>query len=436
MRSLIRLGWLPAGHLAAVAISTACFAVLARTVGPHPFSQFALLVFLFTVTSILADLSPAGYLLTHPWRNSRTVRAAGIVALMSGGVGAAVLVGVVGTFGGALGLRDAWVIAAALGGALLTQAFTQVPRAILIREMRYRRVASAEVTATLLAAAVAILLSLAVPSTLTLVMQLLTLCVSKWCLLHLLARRLRPAEFGVDLASSFSQVVSYGYRVLPLNVAAYLSRSLDSGILPLLVPAVDSATYARSYQVVVSPISQAQVSLGGVVLTRLATATENGGGERTSARIWSVLLYATGSVSIAISIASPVVAAVLFGPRWPDAPIFIAAMACAVMPLVAALYSSWHLQLEARYARSTAQLAIALISPSAVLLSAAWFGTYGAIVALVTSSFVVPHIYIAMHGGERRAQLLRHSQAALLSTILTGIFFVIAEIGGFWSAAW
>jgi len=429
-----RLGWLPTGQITSVAISTGCFAVLARTLGPEPFSQFALLIFVYTITSLAVDLSPAGYLLTHSWQNPKTVRATKTVAVASGAVGALVLVPTVAIIASSLSFDDAWVTAAILGLSLVIQSLTQVPRAILIRLQKYRRVAEGEIVATLLAAIIAIAISIAIHSTIALVLQLLTLSLIRCLWMSVVEGYAKMPQLQAG-SPAIPAIITYGFRVLPLNVAAYLSRSLDSGILPLLIPSVDAATYARSYQVVISPVSQAQVSLGGVVLAHLSDAGIGEARTKASARVWSVLLYGSGVASVAIAAGSSLIAIVLFGSKWPDAPVFITAMACAIIPLATALYSSWQLQLEARYGRSIAQLGAALVSPASVLASASMFGTVGAIVALVVSSALVPHVYIAMHGSTPGGRIRRHGQAATISAILTAIFFVIATSNQFWSRA-
>ncbi len=66
---------------------------------------------------------------------------------------------------------------------------------------------------------------------------------------------------------------------MPLNVASYASRSIDSGVLPLILPAAAAATYSRSYQLIVSPVTQIQLSLGGAIVERLARHSSRGGPE-------------------------------------------------------------------------------------------------------------------------------------------------------------
>ena len=289
--SLRTFGWLPAGQAVSLVISTVTFAVLARTLGTGPFAVFATVLFVFSVVSLLCDLSPQGFIIVHG-DDQATRRATWfIVAATSAVAGAAIFV-----LTGAASLLIVGEIlpplaAGALSAACIAQYIAQVPRARLVIARRYKTLAIVDISATLVAGVTAVAVSLVIASVIALAVQLLVLGVVRGGLLVIAERSLQRGPAGDSEIVRSAHVLRYGARVLPVNIASYLSRSLDTGFLPAFLPAAAAAAYARSYQLVVVPIGQIQLSLGPAILERLSTRATKGvsGYFLSAARQWPPL---------------------------------------------------------------------------------------------------------------------------------------------------
>lgn len=430
------MSWLVGGQVVVMTISTLGFAILARTVGPTPFATFATLIFIFTAASLVTDLSPQGFLLVHgdgARQRSAAARSAAVSACL-GGLVVLVLSSVVAPIitGSPVDLHVSALLAAAVG----FQVLGQVPRARMLIDRRYTRAAVIDVAASFVSVAFAVFASFRAPGVWLLCAQLASYgfvrLVGMW-----VWQGASPISHGhTNGGPGMTGAIKYGLRVMPLNVSSYLSRALDSGLLPAILPAAAAAAYARSFQVVVAPISSIQLSVGGAVLERLAKSSREGTLSDASGQVWRVLLGVSALSSAAIAIASPILAALLFGDGWPMAQVFIAAMSCAIPSLFVAMFCSWHLQLVASGRRSARQLVMGLISPIGVLCCSQVWGTRGALSALVVLALVTPSLMIQSQFGmmpARARRLVVQTHIILAWFPSATAFILVSTTAGFWS---
>jgi O-antigen/teichoic acid export membrane protein len=298
-----------------------------------------------------------------------------------------------------------------------------------------------DVTGTSVSVALAIVLSTYFGNEWVLCVQLASLSAIRLALM-LLTTATVDAD-GVsgddDSTASIGHAAIYGLRVMPLNLASYLSRSLDTGLLPGLVPAAAAGAYARSYQVVVTPLMQAQLSVGGAVIERLSRAARGSSDQQGALQrqLWRALLSTATLASIVLGLTSTLIAAVLFGPGWPMAEVFVAAMATVLPAIAVNMYFSWSMQIRPNAPKSVMHLGIVLISPLAVLITTAATGAiqYG-LVAMVIAALLVPLGMIVLHKDllpPSRTRWRVVSWICLAWVLSATCFVVVATLSKFWS---
>jgi O-antigen/teichoic acid export membrane protein len=436
-RRLRKFGWLPLSQGIVFIVSTASFAVFARVLGPEPYARFAYILLIFTAVSLLTDLSPQGYILVRG-AFSNTIRTAHRLAVLSGGLGSVFLTGAL-LFGPVTlipgGRLTAPEIALVLA-AMLAQLGMQVSRASLVTAARYRAMAVADVGGTVIGIAAAFL-SVSLGATgIALLVQLATAAICRASLVVVLAGSARKLV-SEGPREEFVSALHYGFRVIPLNLAAYLGRSLDSGLLPILVSPGAAAGYARSYQVVVTPFVQLQLSLGPAILERFARERrEATSTARTAqAQLWNIMLGLAGGFGVFVILASGLIEDVLFGPQWPMVQVTIAAMASCLPGIAIASFGSWMTQIDGGGGRTAAHFAGVLVTPIAVI-TAAGFGDFQlALIALVVFGGLVQPVALAIvHRGSVPASLIRTMMLIVAQWfVMTALFAWISNDLGFWA---
>jgi len=396
------IGWLPAGQVVLLVASLLTFAVLSRLIEPAAYAQFAVLTFAYTLCSLATDLSSMGFLLVHgdfaanrraAWRSAYISATGGVLLLLAANtllVAAPLPLGPPGVLNTAV-----------LVVGLAAQALSQPPRGQLMVRRAYSQIALTDVSATVVTFGATIALASLYPSVTVLCVQLSLLSVARLGLVTALnARHNRRNKSSSELLGpATANPITYGLRVLPLNVASYASRSIDSGVLPLILPAAAAATYSRSYQLIVSPVTQVQLSLGGAIVERLARHAQ---GDRLNAkrfdrRLWLALHSLTFTAAVALSLGAPVVQALFFGPQWTHVDLFVAAMAALLPSLTLSTYISWKLQIRADIRHSLANLLVLLLVPFFAIALAMTSGTTGAVIGLATGALFQGVILAILH---------------------------------------
>lgn len=438
LSALVRsFGWLPLGQVLTFAISTVGFAILARVLGPEPYAKYTLVLVIFTVISLLTDLSPQSYALVHG------VDAPSLaVARRLAGVSA-----VAGTILMAVFLLTAPLVLppAALGwqdGALLVvtvaaQLAAQIPRSVLFGARSYRRLAISDVTAVAIGILLPIALSGVLGAQTVLIGQLALTAVLKLIFSSLAVCGVAaPTDSGNSTERhSLTAGVRFGLRILPLNLAAFLSRSLDSGLMPLLVPAASAATYARSYQVAVVPFTQLQLSIGPVVIERFARALRSSEQQANSAmlKLWSVLNTVAFGFGMALIVFCWLIALVLFGPEWPNVPVTLAAMGACLHGFGVLALGAWAAQVRSRLSRTISHFALVLVVPISVLITAAIGGYTPALIVLVAlAGLVQPVLMCVLHRDVLPQGLPKAAGRVLLQGVIgAAAFAVVVALTGF-----
>jgi O-antigen/teichoic acid export membrane protein len=207
-----------------------------------------------------------------------------------------------------------------------------------------------------------------------------------------------------------------------------LSRSIDTAILPFLVSPVDAALYARSYQIIIAPLSQLQTSLGGAIIQKLSVANPSEKDDLAK-RIWQYITLGSTVFGVLAALSAGLIAGLLFGEKWPNAEVYISAMCCGVLVLSQGMYFSWHLQQKPEIKKTLSQLAIGLVVPIGVIAAA-----YSSSMASVLNTYVFVCLVVLVLYNFRYKQYLPKNIGILRATASTSAsWIVLASIYFSWS---
>lgn len=432
-----RFGILPVSQAVALTLSTITFAWLARELGPEQYARFAVVLLFFSAISLVTDLSPQGFVLVQGL-NPGILRASRRVARISAFTGASALAVALFALGNAVPVSPPDLIEVSLLClTLMAQAYTQVPRAEMVVTGRYRSMAVNDIAGTVAGCVAAILFAGSDLSDYALVVQLATTVICKFVITATLARGSVPTrQHESRSGTNLLEAVAFGIRVIPLNLASYLSRALDSGLLPQLVSATAAAGYARSYQVVVVPISQLQLSLGSVVVEKISKAKRSSfnGSNDASLKLWTWLQRIALFSGLVIVLSSSLIEVLLFGPRWPLVNVTLSAMATCLPGVAAAAFGAWSTQVDGGRVRTLLHFIAVLSTPVAVVVTASLSDFHGALISLVVIGGLLQPLALALiHRQSIRINTTKIFLVQLCQWLLVAsAFFLVASNSGFW----
>jgi len=402
----LSLGWLPASQALSLLASLAAFAVLSRELGPASYAQFAVFVFVYTMAALATDFSAMGFLLVHGVSGSlrRAAWSSSVVSAAAGGAvltGALLLLSFVELPTGSPRTLDVVILVA----GLVAQSLIQPLRGQLMVFRKYPAIAVTDVGATFVGFGSAIFLASQIQSVTVLCAQLALTSVARLVLTLTFSasnsRRDPPA--AADGAAPPGPLHApnpfrYGLKVLPLNVASYASRAIDSGTLPLILPVGAAAAYARSYQLIVTPVTQVQLSLGGAIVERMARRASQPDDDGTfDKRVWKALHLVTFLAAIALSVSAPLLEAVFFGPGWVHVALMISSMALLLPSLTLSSFMSWKLQIKADLRHSFLNLGVLLLVPMLAIVLGLLYSTNGALVGLALGALIQGLALASLH---------------------------------------
>jgi O-antigen/teichoic acid export membrane protein len=436
-RLIRRFGILPLSQAIVLTLSTITFAWLARELGPEQYARFAVILLFFSAISLVTDLSPQGFILVQGLRPG-ILRTARKVSLISASVGSIVLMVALLTVGHSIPF-DApnSVDVGLLCLTLATQACTQVPRAEMVVSGRYKSMALTDIVGTIAGCGAAVLCAGSTFSSYALIVQLAVTVICKFLITVLLSRGAAVAPHELRSGPGLREAIAFGLRVVPLNLASYLSRALDSGLLPSFVSAAAAAGYARSYQVVVVPISQLQLSLGSVVVEKFSKAKRNNLERSTAAslKLWIWLQRIAILSGFVIILSSSLIQFILFGPRWPLVNVTLSAMATCLPGVAAAAFGAWSTQIDGGKIRTLLHFISVLVTPIAVVVTAASWNFAVALVSLVIVGGLVQPLALAVI--HRQSIAMPTTKIFIVQflqwLVVASAFFVVATSSGFWS---
>ena len=270
----------------------------------------------------------------------------------------------------------------------LMKGFMVVPHALLVREMRFRFLATAELSGTLASGAAGLAAALLGAEYWSLVIMLMAYDV--WTLVAYLGGAGRPAFRWTREA--FRDVFSFSLNMMGAQLVNYASRNLDNVIIGRVLGPSALAFYSLSYRVMMLPIQNLARVVTRVTLPMYARLQDD---RARLAREYvlgtQMLAVASFPPMIALIVIAPVAIPTLLGPEWEPAVVPMQILAFTGMRQTASTLGS---TIIAACGRADWQFRFSLFS-AAVVVASFFIGVNWGVVGVaaaytIVSAFLMP----------------------------------------------
>lgn len=255
-----------------VLLQFASIVILARLLTPHDYGLIAIVVMIIGVGEIFRDfgLSSAAVRAPELTRDQSTN-----LFWINSGIGlvlGAALFAMAGPLAAAFGQQEVLGIARAMAIIFMLNGLTTQFRALLVRALRFRWLASVDVLAAAIALGIAIIGALLGWGYWALVAQQITQALA---LLAgaVLGARVLPGLPRRDV--SVRSFVRFGGNLVLSQVVNYATNNVDTAVVGFAHGATSLGLYNRAYQLVVTPLSQVQAPVTSVALPVLSKIQED-----------------------------------------------------------------------------------------------------------------------------------------------------------------
>ena len=332
--------------------------MLARLVGPESFGIVAQAVVYIGIVGLLLDQGFSSALIQ---RGRVEADMPGAVVSVNLAVGAGLMlmtVAVASAWADFMSTPELTLVLTLLAPSLLLRAASVTPRAMLMRQMRFRTIGIADVTAAFAGGALGVTVALLGASYWALVVQILATDVVLLFMLLLAGAGIRP---NMRLAR-LREIAGFSWRAFAAGLLINsFSRNIDNLLVGKFQGPEALAYYGLAYRSLLLPVQLLSITIGGVLFPMFSRLARDLGAVRfelsraTRSLTWLVL-----PPMALVAAAAPQLVAVLFGPAWEPAVPIVQVLALAgaaqaiyqpsTAPLVLGL---GHAALNLRYALLT-----------------------------------------------------------------------------------
>ncbi len=306
--------WGLASRLAAQLLQIGGSIVLARLVAPEAFGLVAMVA---TVTAFAGMIVEAGFttaIVQRPDLTDEHVNAAFAVTLACGAIISSVLLAAapwVSRFYGPAVLAPLTRLGAV---GVLIGAVSVVPRALLVRKLRLKRVALIDLSGAVVSIALSIALALAGYGVWALALPA-PIVAAIVATLTLTAARWRPrTSMSATAAAALSRIALH---LLAFNIVNYWARTLDNVLIGAWIGERELGLYVRAYALMLLPITEITSVLATAMLPALSRVQRD---HATTRATYLKTLGLVGLVAFPAMLGLSVVAepfvALLYGPPW------------------------------------------------------------------------------------------------------------------------
>lgn len=287
--------------------------VLARILGPSSYGVVSAATIYVTLSTLILDQGLASALVQRPRLPRTTPGAVSTLNIVTAILMAAVtwfVAPLVSDFFDTPNLTD---LLRVLGIALLVKALAITPRAMQLRQLRYKPIAVADVLGGLLGAVLGIAAAISGAGIWAMAWQVIATDVVIAVVLLAVSKDVRPNGHLRDLPA----ILPFGLRVFGVNGLAFFSRNADNILVGRFLGVASLSYYSMAYRVLVIP-----VQMVGQTVNRVAFPTfSRQAGDRQ--RVAVTLVSATELLSmvvvlpmVLVAVAAPQVVQVVLGPEW------------------------------------------------------------------------------------------------------------------------
>jgi PST family polysaccharide transporter len=314
-RVLSSARWSVGARVVQQALTYGAFLVLARLLTPTDFGLVGMVTVVMGFATIFTDLGFSTALVQAP--NLRRAEVAGALALV-GGAGALLSLSL---FIGAPALSAFYSepsvteLARLMCVVFLFASLSIVPRALLQRQLAFRRLALVDTFSSMVAAASTILLAWHGLGPRALVAGTVLSSLLSCLLCLALARRdLLPSLVRPEWPG---RILHQGAHLTGFNIINYWARNADNLLVGRWIGADALGIYSRAYNLMLVPYSQVTSVLSGVVVAAMASLQ----GDPARARVLfmrasGVLSFVSFPLSVGLFVSSGPFVQTLLGERW------------------------------------------------------------------------------------------------------------------------
>lgn len=248
--------------------------VLARLLPAEAFGLVAIVLAIVGASDILRDLGLSTAAIQAPELKQQQASNLFWLSTGMGGMLAAIVCALAHPIAAIYGEAELVGIVLAISPVYLLNGITTQFRAQMIRDLRFRAIAVTDVVPVVLGLSSAIVGALLGIDYWALVLQQLVIAAVNVAATVWLARW-RPGKFSRRVGTR--ELVSFGLSVTGSQLLGYLGRNADVAIVGFIGSPAIAGAYSRSYQLVMSPITQVSMPMTKVAMPILSRVFHQGG---------------------------------------------------------------------------------------------------------------------------------------------------------------
>jgi O-antigen/teichoic acid export membrane protein len=340
---------------------------LARMVGPEAFGIIAQALVYIGVVGLLLDQGFSSALIQRPRLERDMPGAVVTVNLSVGAVLTAVTLAIAPLWAVFMNSPQLTLVLAVLAPSLFIRAVSITPRALLLRDMQFRKIGIADILSAAVGGVLGVLAATLGASYWSLVVQIVTTDLVLALVMLIVGAGRRP---NLRL-QRLRQIAGFSWRAFAAGILINsVSRNVDNILVGRFQGPEQLAFYGLAYRLLLLPVQLAGTTIGAVLFpafSRLADNLDALRGEMARATRALATLALPAMALVAAS--APQLVLLLFGPQWTPA-----------IPIVQVLAMAGALQ--AIYQPSTTPLVLGL-GHAVLNLRLAWLTTLIATAAIV-----------------------------------------------------
>jgi O-antigen/teichoic acid export membrane protein len=286
--------------------------MLARIVGPEAFGIVAQATVYIGVVGLLLDQGFSSALIQRRRLENDLPGAVVSVNLLIGALLSLTTLAVAPLWADFMSTPELTLVLAVLAPGLLIRAAAITPRALLLRQMAFRKIGIADVSSALVGGVLGIIIAQLGGSYWSLVVQALSTDVVLAVLLIIGAGRWPNLHFRI-----LRQIAGFSGRAFAAGLLINSSRNIDSLLIGRYLGPEPLAFYGLAYRLLLFPVRLVSTTIGGVLFPAFARLAEDLGTLRTElGRATRVIAILALPAMALVSAAAPQLVLVLFGQEW------------------------------------------------------------------------------------------------------------------------
>lgn len=308
--------WNAIGLAGKQAVGLALAVVLAAMLGPAAFGVMAQAQVFISLTTLILDQGLSALLIQRAELRAGLARSVAGLNLLLACVLAAVSIFVAGPLATFFSTPELESVIVVLGLGLIIKAFGVVPRALLVRQLQFKRLALSDIVSVIFGGSVAVACALAGLSFWSLVVQVLVVDAVSAALMFLFA-----GAPGISLRlTRLRGELGFSVKIFLSNFVSYLSRNTDSILIGRVYGSAQLGLYGLAYRVLLTPVQMVGQVVVQVLFPHVARLEGNAIATRDavlkSLRALAVIVF---PIMAAAAVSAPEWVRLLLGPAWASA---------------------------------------------------------------------------------------------------------------------